>query len=955
MRRCVHSCVLGLGLTVLGAVGLDGQGVVRLAGDSPLVAQGAALFAVAEDGRTLVTRPLAGSASWLPVALTPAPLSIGGLAADQEALYLADTAGAALYRVAFAGATPSGAATLLHQGAPLRRPRELALARLLLVADDETRDVFGLPPGGGGLTRIQGLSQLSPEPVHLSGSEFSSEGHVFVSVRGPTPGVIEARLAGTEVIILRPLAVEAGARGRAPTQPGPLALRSGIVYLTDQADGSLYAFPKESGRAVRIVRTGHAGEHQGRTARVVVTKDGLLELDSGTRSVVTRPRLVPAELVLRTESLSETLALWYAYLHDNGILPTRAVPHSRNVEATLRAQEALLAPYVRSLDPLMCALNRVHCVGGVLRPLREGEPLRIPDLPFERFADVQTIELDGKATLGQRVDALVPSESLASWKSEEALRKLNPEDGMKAQMAYPKSKSQGVSESLRSRRTGTYVAPVESIRYLAAVRVVDLPPAESALGRITRFRGTTVRSLEEIRARRSATMQPPPTGATPSLEDLRTAYEAVTAGWSEDLWLPRPVLIRPHVAVVEEFIKRDNPVFVSEGDDAFALDRPASPALPGPTPAPPAALVVRPADTGDHGTGVAWLIAGRRSIFGRKGLAPAALLFHVPDTLETLRLALADAVAQHNVHVFNISAYWRDVPTDKLSAAINTFADTALFVVAAGNNATTGTDGEVCEAFTAHPVCWGDRKNVLVVTATNKDGTALLPPLLEGGVLRQKGANWNADLVHVAAPGEGYYVPGANGDYVPARGSSFATPLVSATAALLYAQGVQRPSLIKQRILATADPVAGLAGFVKAGVLNVRRALSHPFLSVVTAADGEPQPVVVVPGQQIEVVTSAGRKRQLPLDTVMRLHKHGTAGLWRIVYAPLDSLDGLAIEEDVDFTDEAHSAFRFLALREVVSPGAEQTRYWVSQADQALEGKLVDYLDFVGPAIPSGR
>jgi hypothetical protein len=27
----------------------------------------------------------------------------------------------------------------------------------------------------------------------------------------------------------------------------------------------------------------------------------------------------------------------------------------------------------------------------------------------------------------------------------------------------------------------------------------------------------------------------------------------------------------------------------------------------------------------------------------------------------------------------------------------------------------------------------------------------------------------------------------------------------------------------------------------------------------------------------------------------------------------------------------------------------------VSQADQALEGKLVDYLDFVGPAIPSGR
>jgi subtilisin family serine protease len=149
-------------------------------------------------------------------------------------------------------------------------------------------------------------------------------------------------------------------------------------------------------------------------------------------------------------------------------------------------------------------------------------------------------------------------------------------------------------------------------------------------------------------------------------------------------------------------------------------------------------------------------------------------------------------------------------------------------VVAAGNNATTGSDGEVCEAFRAYPVCLGERKNMLVVTATNKDRTALLPPLVEGGVLRKKGANWNAEVVHVAAPGEGYYVPGANGDYVPARGSSFAAPLVSATAALLYAQGVQRPSLIKQRILATADPVAGLENLVKAGVLNVRRALLHP-------------------------------------------------------------------------------------------------------------------------------
>ncbi len=947
----LRRCVVLAGLTVLGAAGgLDGQGAVRLAPDSPLASDGVVLYAVAEDGRTLVSQPLSGSAAWTAVPLTPAPQSIGGLASAGGALYIADTAAAALLRVDVARGVPAGPARVLHQGPPLRRPRELALARLLLVADEETREVYGLPPGGGTPARIQGLPPLPPGPVYLAGSEDPSEGHVVLSLGGPSPAVIEARLAGTEAIVVRPLLeVRPGAAGGGPERPGPVALRSGIVYVADQANGALWAFPRERGQGVRIVRSGPGGEHAGRTAHVMVTRNDLVELDPDSGSVVKRPRLVPAELVLQTESLSETLALWYAYLHGNGILPTREVPLSRNVEATLRAHDALLAPYVRSLDPLMCALNRAHCTNRVLRPLQDGEPLRIPDLPFERFADVREVALDGKQTLGQLVDALVPSDALASWRSEEALRKLNPENAN----AWYAQQAQKAPDALRERRAGQFVVPVEAVRCLAAVRAVDLPPSPSELGRIAGFRGASIRSLEEVRARRSSAAQPPPTA--PGREDLQVAHDAVTAGWSEDLWLPRPVLVRPHVGVVEEVINRDNPVFSSDGDDAFALDREGSPGPPAASAAVPAGLVVRPADAADHGTGVAWLIGGRGSRFGRRGLAPAALLFHVPDNLGGLRRALADAVAQHNVHVFNISAYWRDVPVDKLSAAINTFAETALFVVAAGNNATTGSDGQVCEAFTAFPVCWGDRRNVLVVTATNRDRTALLPPLVEGGVVREMGANWNAQLVHVAAPGEGYYVPGANGDYVPARGSSFATPLVTATAALLYAQGVQRPSLIKQRILATADPVAGLSGFVKAGVLNLRRALGDPFLSVVTTPDGEQRRVVVVPGQQIEVVTSDGRRRPLPLDTVMRLHKYGTSGLWRIVYTPLEAPERLEVEEDVDFADEAHSTFRYLALREVVGSGAQPSRYWVSQADRALEGKLVDYVDFVGPAIPPGR
>jgi hypothetical protein len=979
---------------VLGSTGFNGEGDVELAVNSPLAANDSVAFAVAEDGRTLVTRPL-GAGRWRPVTLTPAPRSIGGLALARDTLYIADTEGAALYRLTSSrGSTPAegGTLTLLHQGAPLRRPRELALAGLLLVADDQTRDVHGIPQHGGTLSRIHGLSQLSKGPVHLAGSEDPGEGHVIVSVGEPTPSLFEARLAGPEVILRRPLLKERSGPAAAdvlpsrdarvthplpekvPGHPGPLTLRAGIVYVVDTRDGALYAFPRESGTPVRIVRLEPSGDREGHTARVAVTAQHLLELDAGTRSVVERPRLVPAELVLRTESLSETLALWYTYLHRGGLLPTRKVPLERNVETTLRKHEALLAPWVPSLGPVMCALNEAFCVRGTLRLMREGDPVRIPDLPLERFVSLQRVQLNGKTTLGERVDELVGPD-FAEWRTEETLQRLNPPEGKKSSWTSSPVRAGG-EEPLRSRRLGSYVVPGEAMRYLAAVPAADLPPAKSGLQRLTRYEGASIRSLEERRAQAywaeprlpgATEMQDPPVTPQPSppptapdvdrqIAEMGRAFALVTAGWSVDLWLPRPVLIRPHVAVVEEYINRNNPVFKEGGDDAFALDRTGMPELASSAAPGEAGLVVRDPDKADHGTGVAWLIGGRRSAFGAGGIAPTSLLFGLPNNLPDLIRKLPEAVAQRNVHVINISASWRE-KSDQLSQVIDLFAESALFVVAAGNNATTTTDGQVCAAISLFPACWGDRKNVVVVTATNREGTALLAPVKNtAGVVTEPGANWSPKDVHVAAPGEGFHVPGANAAYVPARGSSFATPLVTATAALLYAQGVQRPSLIKQRILATADPVLGPAQYVEAGVLNVGRALRHPFATVLRATrDAEETPVVVIPGQEIVLVTRTGDRRPLSLDSVRRLHKHGRDGLWRIAYATGKDLEELKIEEDLDFTDEANSIFRFFPLAEVTSPGPETRRYWVTRTDLVTTGKLVDYVDFVGPAVPSGR
>ena len=96
----------------------------------------------------------------------------------------------------------------------------------------------------------------------------------------------------------------------------------------------------------------------------------------------------------------------------------------------------------------------------------------------------------------------------------------------------------------------------------------------------------------------------------------------------------------------------------------------------------------------------------------------------------------------------------------------------ALFVVSAGNDPTGGH--AVCESirpYPAYPVCEGNRRNVLVVAATPLDGQALIDQ--QGST---PGSNWNDRLVHVAAPGTGFYAQGRDNSYVPVHGTSFATP-----------------------------------------------------------------------------------------------------------------------------------------------------------------------------------
>jgi subtilisin family serine protease len=292
---------------------------------------------------------------------------------------------------------------------------------------------------------------------------------------------------------------------------------------------------------------------------------------------------------------------------------------------------------------------------------------------------------------------------------------------------------------------------------------------------------------------------------------------------------------------------------------------------------------------------------------------------------------LFSAWRDRRVRIFNLSLHYDKKVVTNIRQRINELD--ALFVVAAGNDPTN--QRAVCESvfpYPAYPVCEGERKNVLVVAATTAQGDALIdqtttPPA--------PGSNWNPYVVQIAAPGTGYHAPTRNNGYAPVRGTSFAAPLVTATAALLFAQGVTDPWLIKQRIIATADPKISLLGKVfGAGLLNVERAVTALQNAVLTKG-GVAKRVELdlsAPTNAISINWSTG-SRTLPLANVRRLTKNLNGQSYRIIY--LDDVTDKLIVQEID-------------------PGSWAVRYQIVGATGAVAGAIVpdqleNYDDYVGP------
>ena len=893
---------------------------VMPAAGSALAASNDAVFAIAADGRHILTRPVDLSGPWRVLPVEGQFSRLRGLAINGRGLVASDGGDEAVYHIDLS----TGRRTTLFEEGPLRNPGSLAVARDVFVADELTFKLYRIRNGQVreiALEKDKNVGKDKPLSLAAYGDDLfvSSPDGLISEFRGlgradPAQSQSPQQTSGAiyrEKRSLEPLVFTLQKRAFPDIdQPSDIAIWKGVVYVVDSKLQSVFAFSRHDQRPVRLAR--------GPVTKPVIpsslaVNDTALYILHGNE-LQRWPRLIPAEVHLRLASVSESMSRVYEYLRERDILPVRKVTFEQNIEYTLKKNRVILAGYTATLDRLLCQLNPGVCdTAGKIKLLRPGIDIWVPDLYSENYVDAIPVTLRGDESLGQVADRRVTSPEFADWKSEPRLKELN-----ESQLARAKV------ESAREVRVGEYMTPVEYVRYLVPA-VAGEASGTGALKRLeTVFEGLRVISLEErppssASARRLTTLQDPDLGT------LKAQFTAMLG--TIDYFAPGAAPSLAKVGVAEEFIDTAHP----DLQNALMAQDGIQPVPAGVPPAAGVKYQIRSFQKSDHGTMVAGLIGARASGFDHGGLAPKAMLL----PLRNVEPAIGEDIRRarlRGVFIFNISAHYDlNVIPQSLRAAIDQYQD-SLFIVAAGNDLLPGVTNEVCRDFLVFPACWHDKKNVLVVTATTAAGDMVLPAGTD-----LKGANWSGSAVHLAAPGIGYHAPAIGSSYAPVQGSSFATPLVTASAALLFAQSVARPDplSIKQRLIATSDPEPGFAGKLLGGRLNVRRALSNLGFGVLTRQIRQPDNTskteterIVLEDGRITVRQPDGNDLLLQVRQLRRVHQYGNA--YRIVY--VDHRNQLDVLPNVTFTTEQDAQFRA-----------------TTEAGAVITVNLLEWADFVAP------
>lgn len=226
-----------------------------------------------------------------------------------------------------------------------------------------------------------------------------------------------------------------------------------------------------------------------------------------------------------------------------------------------------------------------------------------------------------------------------------------------------------------------------------------------------------------------------------------------------------------------------------------------------------------------HGTGVASIIAARPSpATGFQGLAPDAVIvpIRISEQREIDGEAVGDrgspaqfaqaidfAVEQGDAQVINLSVVMTDDNPLVRAAVERALAAGVVVVAAAGNLGGSGRGNP-----TPYPAAY---EGVIGVGSVKSDGSRA--PTSQFG-----------PYVDLAAIGEGVTVAALVSGHSVNSGTSFATPFVAATAALIRQRFPDlTPAQVARRLTATADPAPGgpRSAEYGAGLLNPYRAVTE--------------------------------------------------------------------------------------------------------------------------------
>jgi subtilisin family serine protease len=204
-----------------------------------------------------------------------------------------------------------------------------------------------------------------------------------------------------------------------------------------------------------------------------------------------------------------------------------------------------------------------------------------------------------------------------------------------------------------------------------------------------------------------------------------------------------------------------------------------------------------PMDDQGHGTMVSGVIAAEDNGSGVVGVAPQARLYVLKvlgsdgSGWESDVIAGVDWARTHGMQVVNMSLGSSSASYAFQTAISNAYNAGLVLVAAAGNSGNCAGSGDNV----SYPARFSQ---VIAVAAT--DSSDVRPCFSSTGT-----------TVEIAAPGVSTTMTSRGGGYASASGTSFASPHVAGTAALVIASGVTGNSAVRQRLQTTADDL-GTAG-----------------------------------------------------------------------------------------------------------------------------------------------